>query len=187
VSGDELDDAIDAAVREILGVEQPAGLRHRVLRRLQEPAPRRLVTMPRLAVAGTLAVAIVAGAVATRDRTVAPLPVVPVSAPVQHAASVPLIQPAGAEPRSVGGDPRRFRSGPTVGRHRLERTVSATSIEEDGRVVAIPPLEPLDPIEPAAFCAADLRLTEIAITPLRVEPMRLDLLSSTPRAAASRY
>ena len=63
MSGDKLDDAIDGAVREIMGTEPPAGLRQRVIRRLAEPERRARFAVPRLAFLAAVLLAVAVGAV----------------------------------------------------------------------------------------------------------------------------
>ena len=79
MSGDKLDDAIDSAVREIMGTEPPAGLRQRVIRRLAEPERRARFAVPRLAFLTAVLLAVAVGAVVmltmNRGRTSPPIEV----------------------------------------------------------------------------------------------------------------
>ena len=79
MSGDKLDDAIDGAVREIMGTEPPAGLRQRVIRRLAEPERRAWFAVPRLAFVAAVLLAVAVGAVVmltmNRGRTSPPIEV----------------------------------------------------------------------------------------------------------------
>ena len=79
MSGDRLDDAIDGAVREIMGTEPPAGLRQRVIRRLAEPERRAWIAVPRLAFVTAVVLAVAVGAFVmltmNRGRTTAPIEV----------------------------------------------------------------------------------------------------------------
>ena len=79
MSGDRLDDAIDGAVREIMGTEPPAGLRQRVIRRLAEPERRAWFAVPRLAFVAAVVLAVAVGAFVmltmNRGRTTAPIEV----------------------------------------------------------------------------------------------------------------
>src|SRR3954447_21931030 len=71
-----LDAAIDRAVREMLNAEPRAGLRHRVLARLHD-RPTRMLSVPRLAFASALLVALLVILVFSTRRTMpAPTPVV---------------------------------------------------------------------------------------------------------------
>ena len=139
MKGDEIDDAIDAAVRGIMRTEAPAGLRARVMRRLEAPEPGRPWPMPwmaatvMLALGVALAVLVVRGrapvaapagtpvAVSTPAATPAPMPESPSSAPAGRVAVVenrPLETRRSLAPAAV----------PPVD----DRRVSAMSIDDGG-------------------------------------------------------
>ncbi|MEO7272000.1 MAG: hypothetical protein ABIX28_25385, partial [Vicinamibacterales bacterium] len=159
MNGDEIDDAIDAVVRQIMRTEPPAGLRARVMNQLGAPGRRSVLTMPRLAAGMAFAVCLMAGFVVTRDRT-APS-VEPVRTTVASrvtappAAAVPASPPVTPAPAAVAlaAEPRQgdaalaFLVSQTVSRSALpmedERLVSAMSIGEAPLAVAIAPLRPM--------------------------------------------
>jgi hypothetical protein len=190
VNGDEIDDAIDAAVRGIMRTQAPAGLRARVMRRLEAPEPGRPWPMPwmaatvMLALGVALAVLVVRGrapiaapagtavAVSTPAATPAPMPESPSSAPAGRVAVVenrPLETRRSLAPSAV----------PPVD----DRRVSAMSIDDGGLGPVMAQLAPLTPVGPAALAlpASQTRIGEIAVRPLEMDPIRIDPLSSTPR------
>jgi hypothetical protein len=190
VSGDRLDDAIDGAVREIMGTEPPAGLRQRVIRRLAEPERRAWFAGPRLAFVTAVLLAVAIGAFAmltmNRSRTTVPIEVAVApqpSGPAPPAATSPgvaqnppsPIAAAATRPLVVAVRERRARE-------QDERIVSATSLTEPDGVVVIAPLDPLRKIDPAPVESEVVQMDAIAIAPLQqMEPVRIEPLSSTPR------
>jgi hypothetical protein len=188
VSGDEIDDAIDGAVREIMGAEPPAGLRQRVIRRLSEPERRPWLAMSRLAVVSAMVLCVVVGAfvvlLMNRDRTppsrAAFVPQLP--RPTDPAAVVRAVPPS-APPRIADRAPRqpaRVVSGRSA-RGQDERIVAATSLAEADTVV-ISALDPLRRIDPAPVRSEVVQMDQIAVTPLQqMEPVTIEPLSSTPR------
>jgi hypothetical protein len=83
-----IDEAIDRAVRKMMQVDPPAGLRRRVMARIESPpstrwfmgshrtgAPRRSFFVPGYAVAAAVLAIVILGVVAARNRHVAPSPV----------------------------------------------------------------------------------------------------------------
>ena len=189
MSGDRLDDAIDGAVREIMGTEPPAGLRQRVIRRLAEPERRAWFAAPRLAFVAAVLLAVAVGAFViltmNRGRTTAPIEVAVASQPSGPAG------PAVAAPDVTQNSPSRIAARttrPPVGaiRERAheqdERIVSATSLTDPDGAVVIAPLDPLRKIDPAPVESDVVQMDDIAIAPLRqMEPVRIEPLSSTPR------
>jgi hypothetical protein len=192
VSGDEVDQAIDNAVREIMGAEPPAGLRHRVLRRLSEPERRPLPGARRLALVGGLALSVaMAGFVVVkmnRERTAAPIQVVsaPTSPPIDTATGAPEPAP-GSGPQSVRPTivaKTRPPGTPAVERRprgRDQRLVAATSLADGDERVVVTPLDDLRRIEPAPLPSEVVRIEAIALAPLQMEPVGMEPLSSTPR------
>jgi hypothetical protein len=185
VSGDELDDAIDTVVREIMGAEPPAGLRQRVFRRLSEPDRRRL-TAPRLAFVAALALCVAIGAVvARRSHTTPPVRVASTSAPVRQIDPPPVTTPSrGSEPVTIAA--RHPRHAVTVirpgrGREPEDRMVSATSLAEADTTVVIAPLDPIRKIETEPMGSEVVHIDEITVAPLQMERVRVDPLSSPPR------
>ncbi len=192
MNGDDVDHAIDNAVREIMGAEPPAGLRHRVLRRLSEPERRPLPGARRLALVGGLALSVaMAGFVVVkmnRERTAAPSQVVsaPTSPPIDAATGAPEPAPRSA-PQSVRPAivaKTRPQSVPAVERRprgRDERIVAATSLADGDERVVVTPLDDLRRIEPAPLPSEVVRIEAIALAPLQMEPVGMEPLSSTPR------
>ena len=188
MSGDELDDAIDAAVRDIMRAEGPPGLRQRVLRRLAAPEPRRFAAVPRLAVVAAVVVAVAIGALVARRGP---------AAPATRIASAPRSAPGPARPNetaSVTGTAAANRPAPVpnpvasrtvADRHArsapADRLVSATSLVDTDSSVTITPLDPMRTIAAAPVESDPLHMEAIVIPPLQTESVRIDPLSSTPR------
>jgi hypothetical protein len=189
VSGDRLDDAIDGAVREIMGTEPPAGLRQRVIRRLAEPERRAWFAVPRLAFVTAVVLAVAVAFVMltmNRGRTAAPIevavapqpsgpagPAVAASEVTKNSSS--RIAERGTRPPARAVRERRARA-------QDERIVSATSLTDPDGAVVIAPLDPLRKIDPAPVESDVVQMDDIAIAPLRqMEPVRIEPLSSTPR------
>ena len=118
-----IDQAIDRAVRKMMQVDPPAGLRRRVMSRIEAPpSTRRFVGfLPAYAVAAALAI-VVLGVVATRNRHVTPSPVnapataVTEKAPAADSRIAPAPQPGAAPPlgsqRTVAPKRRGFHREP---------------------------------------------------------------------------
>ena len=189
MSGDRLDDAIDGAVREIMGTEPPAGLRQRVIRRLAEPERRAWFAVPRLAFVTAVVLAVAVAFVMltmNRGRTAAPIevavapqpsgpagPAVAASEVTKNSSS--RIAERGTRPPARAVRERRARA-------QDERIVSATSLTDPDGAVVIAPLDPLRKIDPAPVESDVVQMDDIAIAPLRqMEPVRIEPLSSTPR------
>jgi len=191
VNGDEIDDAIDTVVRQIMRTEPPAGLRARVMSQLAAPERRSGLTMPRLAAAAAFAVCLVVGFVATRDRTapiaepVRTVEVASAAAPSPSAVTpAPTAMPPVTAPRRQG-PPAAMLAARSVNRSMLpsddERIVSAMSIDESPLAVAIAPLRPMAAITAAPLESSLVRIKDIAIHPLEMEPVHVDPSPSTPR------
>jgi hypothetical protein len=178
----EIDDAIDRAVRDIMSTEPPAGLRGRVLGRLEDPASftasgktSSWFTLPRFAAGmALLAVAIATVSLLRSDRAAAPAgtPVVAQNQPAPPAPSdvrpvdpapVPVPAPA-AEPTTP---PAPRRGDPQV-KFPARGVVAATSVAPDATTPAGQP----DPAG-AAASADVLILTPVplVIAPLIVQPI----------------
>ena len=188
MSGDELDDAIDAAVRDIMRPEGPPGLRQRVLLRLAAPEPRPYLRAPVLAAIGMLALCMAVGTLVVRQNRPAPgahVAMAPPSSPAPaRSPGVPAVPAAAAANRPApipnpGGSrtvaDRHSRSAPA------DRLVSATSLVDTDHSVTIAPLDPLRTIAAAPVESDPLRMDAIVIPPLQMDPVRIDPLSSTPR------
>ena len=173
VSGDELDRAIDDAVRGIMGAEPASDLRHRVVRRLEEPEPRVWFTVPRLAV---VAVAVLCVAVGVFVMLQPARPSERSAAPRVPDQSTPPSIAARSGPGSAG-TARGARS-----RRQDDRIVAATSLTEAESIVAISLLDPLQKIDPEPVKSDTVRMDAIAIAPLQqIELVTMEPLSSTPR------
>ena len=170
-----IDDAIDRAVREIMDVEPSAGLRRRVLDRLEHPQSAWL-TMPRLAAAAAL-VAIVFAAVLFRAG--APEPTVPST--VARVDPKPPVVETGPAPRHSGPE---VVDVPPVSSTPREKslifpapgTVAATSLAGDVNVAA-EPLEPIAPImlgdaEPSGIAPKPIAIEPLNIAPITIAPIR---------------
>jgi len=185
VKRDEIDEAIDAVVRQIMRTEPPAGLRARVMGQLSAPERARLFTMPRLAVAAVFAVCVVAGLIMQdrarsggEPRRAADVAAAAPAPPAIVAPPNPGLPPALPAPRST--------PAPVVARSRVppleDRVVSATSVEETALTVSVAPLRPMPTIDAAPLTDSPVRITAIAIRPLELmDPVRVDPLPSTPR------
>jgi hypothetical protein len=186
-----IDDAIDRAVRDIMRRDPPAGLRGRVLSRVDLPG-RRVVTWPRAAVAAT---AVAAAAIAV--VTLRPLPPAPRSEPPRAADH----RPGPQQPlSSVTTPPPRSADVPVA--HRpppapREPVRTATFAPPDGRVAAasvdtaaVPaPAEPRGrivedaggpPSPPPIVIDALTPPAPIEIAPIVVAPMQLPRIHPSP-------
>jgi hypothetical protein len=190
LSGDELDEAIDHAVRGIMSAEPPSGLRQRVLLQLLEPERRVWFPMPGLGVVAAALLCVIVGGfvmlVVERNRTAAPDKVVSAqpSAP-RIEPPAPARAPAQTAPTSIAARaerrPSRIESGPSTLRPN-DRIVSATSLNDADSLVTIAPLDPLRRIDPAPVKSEVVQVDEIAIAPLQqMEPVSIEPLSSMPR------
>jgi hypothetical protein len=174
----DIDDAIDHAVRDIMGVEPRAGLRARVLDRLERPRAG-LFAVPRLAAAAAVvAIAVIAFFVmrAAPERIPAP-EIAGITAPVAAPDTPPATVAAPTTTAKAEPAPRREvpRSAP-----RRPRTPAGQDIVEfpaRGVVAAAtvagampPPGEAVDvvpmPLDPGA--------QPIAIEAIRIEPLAVE-------------
>jgi hypothetical protein len=132
IPGDKLiDEAIDRAVRELMGVDPPAGLRARVLSRL-EHRPERLRTVPRAVAYAGLAAAVVLLVLVVSRREPDPAPGTQIAATTTES---PLPQPAVPTRPVVESSPPAVRPpGPRVAPDHLreplpeDRLLSAASL-----------------------------------------------------------
>lgn len=157
-----LDMAIDRAVREMLDVEPPAGLRGRVLDRIE--SPRRGFGW--MWIAAPLAAAMLILAVLAPWRQVAP-PVVTPGPPSVARAEQPVTLPPTIAPAAP---PKTAESPKTIPVPRPdamgERLVVAGALPAADADSVIEPLGSIAPITVAAVRPASLPQTEIAISPL---------------------
>ena len=190
MSGDDLDRAIDDAVREIMGAEPPAGLRQRVLQRLSRPERPVWLAIPRLAAAGVVMLCLAAGAwvvlTTTRNERSEHVDVASAPRPPQR-SSLPALAPSVTRSPHQSIAPRPDRHSPPVASNRAdggqaERIVTATSLVEPESTVSISPLDPLRKIDPEPVKSEVVEMDAIAIAPLQqLEPVRIEPLSSMPR------
>lgn len=182
-----IDRAIDRAVREMMRVDPPAGLRRRVLSRIDTP-PRRWILLPRLAAAAAALVLVVTAALVMRRDTATP-PTAPTAAvasnvptQVERPAPPAPAPPAMGAVRQAGGasrTPRReairmprienvFGSPTAAGR------LSATSVAE-------PESAPVDvPESPASRDGQILEPAPIIIPEITIAPLRIEQLGINP-------
>ena len=190
MSGDKLDDAIDGAVREIMGTEPPAGLRQRVIRSLAEPERRARFAVPRLAFLTAVLLAVAVGAFVmlsmNHGRTTAPIEVAVApqpSGPAGPAVAAPSVTqntPSPIDARATRPLVAAVRERRARGQD--ERSVAASSRPDADSTVVISPLDPLRRIDQAPLQSEVVQMDEIAIAPLQqMEPVRIEPLSSTPR------
>ena len=190
VKGDEIDDAIDHAVREIMRSDAPAGLRARVMRRLDAPEPGRPWPMPWVAATAMLALGVAFAVLVVRGRAPVAAPAgTPVTVNTPAATPAPRPEPP---PSAPAGRVAVVENRPLETRRSLapsavppvdDRLVSAMSIDDGGFGPMMTPLAAIAPVGPAALAlpASETRIGEIAVRPLEIDPIRIDPLSSTPR------
>ena len=188
-----LDAVIDRAVRDIMRRDPPAGLRSRVLSRLDAPA-RRVFAWPQLATAAAAVAAVAIAVVMLRDAPPVPSPAS--SAPQPVAASQPASVPAG--PSSAGsqpparttpaGQPRRQAAPP-------EPVRTATFGPRDGRIGAANlrtepagvadraeavAVDAPEPLPPAIVVDALGPMTPLQIAPIVVAPIQIPRIQVAP-------
>jgi hypothetical protein len=177
IANKAIDDAIDHAVRMMTSREPAPGLDGRVLARLEPPTRGSVITVPRLVAVG-LAAAVLIAVVMTSSRA-------PVTTGPSITTNVPTVPPAPRSPEST----RRVRdvaSGESVRQAtrtapRTQRTVNAASLEPTPETtVTVPALEVIEPIQVTAVRPVSMHMSEIAIEPIQVAPLRVEPLSSTP-------
>jgi hypothetical protein len=166
---EDVDAAIDRAVRDLMAVDPRPGLAGRVRARLDAPR-RAIITAPRLAAVAAVSVALVlmmltfrkspaprpaetAAVVTTAPRTVGPEPLKP----------TPRAEPpsAGAPPASV----TQAAPAPDV-RERRVQAASVDSAETLGDGIEIEPIGRVEPIAIRALADEPIAGGEIQIAPL---------------------
>jgi hypothetical protein len=162
-----LDVAIDRAVREMLDVEPPAGLRGRVLDRVDALSTNSVVSAFRRNVWIALpvaAAALLVLAVLVPGRHAAP-PIATPAAPSMANAETPHVMPPAVLPKT--SEAPRTVSIPRPAPRRIEdRIVVATVAATDDVSSQIDPLAPIVPIAVAASQPRDIAPKQIAISPL---------------------
>jgi hypothetical protein len=185
---ERLDAAIDGAVREMLDVEPPPGLRGRVMDRLE--SPRRGIAWTWLAAPVVAAAAVIAVAVTAPWRDAAPMPAAPPPVVAQtqpprvvpRAVAAPVVTPATRPTRpdagNVTNDPTRR---PAIAPPPERLVEAAVATVEDTNFTAIDalagpesiaierlpdPLPPsMRPIEPAPLQIRALEITALPEAP----------------------
>jgi hypothetical protein len=193
-AGDRIDAAIDLAVREMLDVEPPSGLRGRVLDRIAlssnslstnslsmnpvASAFRRKDNFKRKIVWGAVPLAtaaVITLAVLAPWRQPAPPVVTPASPSIARVETKPVVPVAETQPRP-GPAPRQRPSPRSV----EERIVAAVATADDASV--IDPLTPIAPIVVAGTHPADIAPKDIAISPMApIAPLQIAPLSPPER------
>jgi hypothetical protein len=168
----DIDEAIDRAVRDIMGAEPRAGLRARVLGRLTRPE-RPWFTFPQLAAAAALiAIVIVGTTVLLRNRDGA----VPYPSHTAKQQPAPIHLPAPL-PQVAETDPPRATSVPRPIQRRAvfppRGSVAAASLPPDAAppIAAAPAETPGDP-EPSAPSLKPIVIAPVTIAPIVVAPIR---------------
>jgi hypothetical protein len=141
-----IDRAIDRAVREMMEVDPPPGLRRRVLARLSEPEPRRGSFLPRYAFAAMALLVLTMSITLLRDRVEPPTPpkAPTVAAPAPAPAIEPVIQteieaPVGTRSSKITREPIRMPRVTNVFGNRPSE-VSAATIDVGKREIVVAPL-----------------------------------------------
>jgi hypothetical protein len=160
--GARFDEAIDRAVREMLDVEPPAGLRGRVLDRIENPRSRGWSWTWTWIAGPLVAAAMVILVVMAPWRHAAP--VVPAAGPaIARVEPTPAVR-AVAGPRPPKAAERAPRSSVRDGR--AQPRVEAASIAVAEAAGAIEPLSPIAPVSVPVMTQADIRQTEIGVARL---------------------
>jgi hypothetical protein len=174
-----VDEAIDRAVREMMEVDPPAGLRARVMARVDQP-PSRLWTWPRLMAIAAVPAALVLVVFLTRGpdsdtqpRTAAAGPQPP--APMQPVIATP--QPvAGSAPSMAAGDSR-----PVAATRRRAGVADRMPgpVEPAAQVAVVTPLDRIAPVTIDPIAAPTIAPSPIVITPLdRIADLVIEPLPS---------
>jgi hypothetical protein len=167
--GGRLDLAINRAVREMLDVEPPAGLRGRVLQRISDSDrqvasgfSRRLLwgAIP-LGAAAAVLLAVLLPRIGSEPAP-PPLSTVATARPVA-AIEAPHVAPL---PRGVAPVAARTSAAEGIRRLTVEGSVTAASFEPVPGGVDIEPLATIEPIRIAAVTPAAIAHQEVVVSPL---------------------
>jgi hypothetical protein len=171
----DLDEAIDRAVREIMSSEPRAGLRGRVLERL-ERAGSNWITVPRLAAAAALVTIVLAGLLLSRPRPadVEP-PTLAKSQPQPHAPDItPQVTPRPVPVPAETKQPAQARAArptfPPRGRVSAANVAATTTFVDETREV--PRLMVVDGLPPPTTIFDNMTIQRITIPPIIVAPKR---------------
>jgi hypothetical protein len=189
-----LDAAIDRAVRQMVQIDPPSGLRRRVLSRLTVPAAPNRARMPYVAAFATLGILVLAIGLLVRDRTPVSTVVSPASvqeagkqqadstktgAPVNQRPPVP--DAAARAPRPT--PPARGRRAPhaeaipmpeitnVFGPPANTLTGASVSARESDSLGSVAETVPANPIE----------IQLLTIAPLEIEPLRIPEIPAAER------
>ena len=177
-----LDRAIDRAVREMMHVDPPPGLRRRVLSRLQTQVAERRVFVPRYAWGAAGLVMLIGAVMFSRDERTEPAVVVlqpsvaaRVTTPPPEPSAVPPREPPPAAPTTASRmSPPRFTSD-LIPMPRIEnvfgtRTADVSAAAERGVEAVWPgadsPSNAVAPLVIPPLTPAPIDLPEIVIPPL---------------------
>lgn len=170
------DEAIDRAVREMLDVEPPAGLRGRVLDRIE--SPRR--SLGWTWIAGPLAAAAILVLAVLMPSESGRTPVAP---PARAASDVHLPPaPVVSYPPQTTPQVRTAKSGthPVRGERRVQAAVVAASgVFADSPIEALPGPAPLA-VEPLTGPATPTVRT-VDVMPIQIRALEVNALTETPR------
>lgn len=172
-----LDDAIDRAVREIMGVEPRPGLRGRVLERVNRPGRPALPWLRVAATAGAIAAVLLIVTLTQREPEQPRAPIVAVAPRATPQQSGTTIPPRSANPPTVP-TPRLTR--PAVAPPIESRRVEAAMLEPGEPFepsVQVPPIEPIEPIEVAELTTKPIVPTEITVPAIRIDRIEIEPLS----------
>src|SRR5262245_31581412 len=180
-----IDRAIDRAVRDIMRVDPPAGLRRRVMARI-EAAPRRSILFPRFTVAAAALAMLLLTIVVLTKKTVPP----PASPPEAASRPIPAAPPVDAQqpPAAVAEAPvtsaDRPSTGPTVEAIRMPRVANVFGSSSGASATALRDAPERSEEETAAgrFAEPAGALAPIAVRPLTVpsitvEPLRITTIA----------
>jgi hypothetical protein len=162
-----IDIAIDRAVREMLDVEQPAGLRGRVLRQVTASGSRLPAARFRLPALGfgVAAVAVLILAVLGPWPTQTPTPIGPTPPQVAAVGPRPIAPPKGPQPEALAPAPTRRRPV-TESMPRTTARLATPAPDRDIAATVDPPAEPVgDELEPLRT------ITPIQMTPIAQQPL----------------
>lgn len=184
---DELDEAIDDAVRAVLGAAPRPGMRQRVLRRIAEGEPGRGSRRLSWALAAAaLAAVVVAGVlIVERQQSDDRIASVTPSSSRPAAKDIPLpaidtVQAAERREAASAAAPTISARPSHVSPATPERLVSVTSVPEVDDGVIMAPLTPLSDIHITPLRSGMVDVSAIEIAPLRLDPVRIDALPSMP-------
>lgn len=186
-TGGKLDAAIDRAVRQMVALEPPPGLRHRVLARLKQRETPAWGFFPRFALAGAaLAVVILA---VTMIQPNAPVAVPQESAVVATASPAPEAAPSSVSqapadavaPSSGTAQPRRepLPAPPQMAEvfgTRDSRVAAASVVDVPLDDPSTPETEPGTTFRSPIAGLPPLRIEDLKVLPLQVTPLRINPL-----------